>query len=64
MRNVWINGAGLLIGKIDVIKSVFIACKMIIIVIMCDALLDLLPFVQFKKHEKYQWRILCILMSS
>ena len=23
---------------------------------MCDALRDLVPFVQFKKHEKHQWR--------
>ena len=45
-------------------KSVFIASKMINIVIIWDALLDLLPFAQFKKHEKHQLRILCILMNS
>ena len=22
----------------------------------CDALLDLVPFVRFKKHEKHPWR--------
>ena len=52
MRNILINGAVLLTGKIDVIKSVFIASKMIIIVIMFDALLDLLTFAQFKKTWK------------
>ena len=24
---------------------------------VCDALRDLVPFVQFKKHEKHEWRI-------
>ena len=23
---------------------------------ICDALRDLVPFMQFKKHEKHQWR--------
>ena len=45
-------------------EECFIASKMINIVIIWDALLDLLPFAQFKKHEKHQWRILCILMNS
>ena len=37
---------------------VFFASKMIIFVIICDALRALLPFVQFKQHGKHQCRIL------
>ena len=29
----------------------------IYLVNICDALRDLVPFVQFKKREKYLWRI-------
>ena len=30
--------------------------KMLIYDIKCDALLDLVSFVQFKKHEKHPWK--------
>ena len=30
----------------------------VVIVIICDTLRDLVPFVQFKKREKHPWRSL------
>ena len=32
-------------------------CKNKVEVYICDALRDLVPFVQFKKREKHSWRI-------